>query len=174
MRSHRERCVGVVLSLPAICIPSLFSTLILGRVRARGESHYRGSIALYVCVCACVCVCGLPVFNYSCHLKNCGTAIVEKVVGNQQEATGCCLFFLPRRLLKAVFQGDGLEIVRLNLSLGGWELPSGRNAKGCLEAVKATAGEYSFKKAKKKRFLLTMICFLLFLVFVLICRCSLL
>lgn len=52
--------------------------------------------------------------------------------------------------LKAAFQGDGLEIVRLNLSVGGWELPSGRNAKGCLEAVKATAGEYPIKKAKKR------------------------
>ncbi|TKS73780.1 hypothetical protein D9C73_007861 [Collichthys lucidus] len=44
----------------------------------------------------------------------------------------------------SVFDGDGLEIVRLNLSAGGcWELPSGRNAKGCLEAVKATAGQKS-------------------------------
>lgn len=46
--------------------------------------------------------------------------------------------------MRAVFQGDGLEIVRLNLSVGGWELPSvggGRNARGCSEAVKATAGE---------------------------------
>lgn len=47
------------------------------------------------------------------------------------------------------FQGDGLEIVRLNLSVGGWELPSGRNAKGCLEAVKATAGEYPIERAKR-------------------------
>lgn len=38
--------------------------------------------------------------------------------------------------------------MRLNLSVCGWELPSGRNAKGCLEAVKATAGEYQIKKAK--------------------------
>lgn len=56
---------------------------------------------------------------------------------------GCFVFF------KAVFQGDGLEIVRLNLSVGGWELPSGRNAKGCLEAVKNTAGECPIKRAKK-------------------------
>lgn len=51
------------------------------------------------------------------------------------------LAVLPPRSLKAIFQGDGLEIVRLHLRVGGWELPSGRNAKGCLEAVKATAGE---------------------------------
>lgn len=55
----------------------------------------------------------------------------------------------PIIFLKAVFQGDGLETVRLNLSVGGWELPSGRNAKGCLEAVKTTAGECPIKRAKK-------------------------
>lgn len=38
--------------------------------------------------------------------------------------------------------------MRLNLSVGDWELPSGRNAKGCLEAVKDTAGEYPIKSAK--------------------------
>lgn len=54
---------------------------------------------------------------------------------------GICRKRLAAVSLKAVVQGDGLEIVRLSRSVGGWELPSGRNAKGCLEAVKATAGE---------------------------------
>ena len=34
------------------------------------------------------------------------------------------LSFFPPIILRAVFEGDGLEIVRLNLSVGGWELPS--------------------------------------------------
>lgn len=50
--------------------------------------------------------------------------------------------------------------MRLNLSVGGWELPSGRNAKGCLEAVKATAGEYPIERAKRGCFFLMQICFL--------------
>lgn len=61
--------------------------------------------------------------------------------------------------------------MRLNLSVGGWELPLGRNAKGCLEAVKATAGEYPVEKAKKKGgLLLTQIHFS---VCAYICQCGL-
>lgn len=78
---------------------------------------------------------------------------MEKLIGNLQETACCCLFSpilsVVLFFIKAVFQGDGLEIVRLNLSVGGWELPSGRNAKGCLEAVKNTAGECPIKRAKK-------------------------
>lgn len=47
--------------------------------------------------------------------------------------------------MNAAFQGDGLQIERLNLSPAGWELPSRRDAKACLEAVRATAGECQAK-----------------------------
>lgn len=70
---------------------------------------------------------------------------MEKLFGNLLVTTRFCLyapsFVFLFFLLKAAFQGDGLDIVRLNLSVGGWELPSGRNARGCLVAVKTTAGE---------------------------------
>lgn len=40
--------------------------------------------------------------------------------------------------------------MRLNLSVGGWELPSGRNAKGCLDSVKPTAGEFPNEERKNE------------------------
>lgn len=92
----------------------------------------------------CVRVCGLPVLTTAVIIERrhwrCGET--------HWKATGKDWLFSHPRFLKAVFQGDGLEIVRLNLSVGGWELPLGRNAKGCLEAVKATVGEYLTKKEK--------------------------
>lgn len=53
--------------------------------------------------------------------------------------TGVCS--PPLLFVSAAFQGDGLQIVRLRLSPAGWELPSRRDAKACLEAVRASAGE---------------------------------
>lgn len=39
--------------------------------------------------------------------------------------------------------------MRLRLSVGGWELPSGRNAKGCSAAVTETAGESLLRVEKR-------------------------
>lgn len=39
--------------------------------------------------------------------------------------------------------------MRLSLSVGGWELPSGRHAKGCSAAVTDTAGE-SLPRVEKR------------------------
>lgn len=89
---------------------------------------------------------------YSCHLRTAALPSWRNSLEICKRRLVVCLFF-PTRFLKAVFQGDGLEIVRLILSVG-WELPLGRNAKGCLEAVKATAGELIPDRKKGVLFLI--------------------
>lgn len=106
---------------------------------AQGVPVTREDRALCLCVCVGCLSLTTAVIIEPRHWRCCET---------HWKSTGKdCLFSHPR-FLKAVFQGDGLEIVRLNLSVGGWELPLGRNAKGCSEAVKATSGEYLTNKEK--------------------------
>lgn len=66
-----------------------------------------------------LCVCGLSVLTTAVILVQwrwrCGKI--------HWESAGSDWLFSHPLFLKAIFQGDGLEIVRLNLSVGGWELP---------------------------------------------------
>lgn len=86
-------------------------------------------------------------FNYCYRLRTAAVPFWRKSLEiSRKRLPGVCS---PLSSFKAIYQGDGLEIVRFSLSVGGWELPSGRNAKGCLEAVRATAGEYLVNKASE-------------------------
>lgn len=125
--SHRERCVGVVLFFSTLPFAFLFYSPHSFSDGAQGVPSSREDRTVRVCGAAC-------------------TAVVEKVIGHLLEPDLLLSFLcIPVSFLKSVFQDDGLKIVRVSICVlvaGSCrrELPS-RYAKGCLEAVTATAGE---------------------------------
>ncbi len=152
VRLHQERCVGCPLST---CHLRSFFNLYTHPWTSSGaqgvplpREDRAARVRASLCVCVCVCVCGLPVLTTAVILEprccRCGETHWKSARNDWRLS-----FLPPPRFLKSCLSRRWTWDSASQFECWWLGVAVGENAKGCLEAVKATAGEYPIKKAKK-------------------------